>query len=138
MTVTKDLLIARPSDDETSNTVVVASAEHKEQATLPIEAIIQAVGPFVDKWIDGQAEDTRREADIQEKELKEESSRNKIVLVGLFVLACIVLIIAGIVAYQGKGAEALRLIETVAALAAVAFGGYGWGRHQHRKRRSAR
>lgn len=130
--MTKSLLDTLSNADATEHAVAVTRAEAKGAETLSLDAVIQAVGPFAEKWIDGQAEAARRDADIREKELQEESSRNKIILVGFFMLACVLLIIAGIIAYQGRGAEALRLIETVAAIAAVAFGSYGWGRRQRR------
>lgn len=105
--------------------------EMPEQMTLA--DFLTAADPIATKWIQSQERTQERNLDFERDVLHEEGRRHRNSLVAGSALAIGVLALAGILVVLGRDDTAIRLIELLATIAGVGFGGYGVGRLARRR-----
>ncbi len=93
---------------------------------ITLTDLIRNAEPLLKQWTESENEKHRRELEYENNLLQLTARQNRLLTIGLITLLSVVLIIAGVLFYQGKDSSAMDLIKLIAGLGGAAFGGYGW------------
>ncbi len=113
----------------------IKNAQPKPAPTQPtLEDLLKAAGPIVASYFEGQKEMQRQSFEFEEKIIVLDNQRDRNLIISGTFIAVSVLILAGILIFQGKDSSAMELIKLVATIISVGIGGYGLGRLRRRNK----
>lgn len=99
---------------------------HLSENQITLTDLFRYAEPLLKQWTESENEKHRRELEYETNLLQITAKQNRLMTIGLITLISIVLIIAGMLFYNGKDSSATDLIKLIAGLGGAAFGGYGW------------
>jgi hypothetical protein len=107
---------------------------------VALDKLMEHVGPIAEMFFDAQvkmresqAKEHERELAFETKLLEHDTRRHQVAVVAGAVVAVVVLVLAGLLMWNGRDASALDIIKTLLGFVGVGFG--GWGIAMSRRRR---